>query len=107
MTTLLDRVVAEAKCADGPLLMRDLAARLGVEESALRGMVQVLVRKGRISASEIEFPRETSSCPDAACWRKCTGLANCPLVAEVPTSYALISSPAAPTSWETGRPAPA
>lgn len=93
MTSVLDLVLAEARRADGPLLMRDLAARMGIQESALRGIVEVLVRKGVMSP---EAGEASAVCLETACRRRCTGLADCPFVAEVPASYTIISASPGP-----------
>lgn len=87
MKTPLDRVVAEVRVADAPLRLRHLAGLVGVEESALSGMLDLLVRKGHLSASEIESSPTTAIRPGTACWKACPGPADCAFVAEVPACY--------------------
>ena len=45
---MLTEILEEFKEADGPLDMKDLGQRLGVERSALEGMVETLVRQGKL-----------------------------------------------------------
>ena len=45
---MLTEILKEFKEADGPLDMKALSQRLGVEQSALEGMVETLVRQGKL-----------------------------------------------------------
>ena len=48
---MLSHIVEEFRNAKGPLTLSEMARRLGVEHSALEGMVQFLVRKGKLRAA--------------------------------------------------------
>jgi hypothetical protein len=45
---MLAQIIDEFKRADGPLDLNELSRRLGVERSALEGMLQLLVRQGKL-----------------------------------------------------------
>lgn len=45
---MLSRVLEQFEKAKGPLTLSEMARRLGIESSALEGMVQFLVRKGKL-----------------------------------------------------------
>jgi hypothetical protein len=58
---MLRQILAEFHQAAGPLCLDDLSRKLDVETSALDGMLQTLVRAGRL----LELAPTTSGC--AAC----------------------------------------
>jgi Mn-dependent DtxR family transcriptional regulator len=69
---LLDEIMNEIENADGPITLKELARRVGAEESALEGMLEFLEKKGRLSlvrAGEWEQCRVTSC--EACAFRKC------------------------------------
>ena len=69
---LLDEIMNEIENADGPITLKELAGRVGVEESALEGMLEFLEKKGRLSlvrGGEWEQCRVTSC--EACALRKC------------------------------------
>jgi hypothetical protein len=69
---ILQQVLQELESTRQPPTLGELARKLNVEPGALRGMVQFLVRKGRLSADQI-FPCLTYSAaspkpfPDSTC----------------------------------------
>jgi len=87
--TVLDRVVEELRSAGGPIRLHDLAVRVGVERSALDGMLGVLVEKGRLTSSETQPITEEFACTGAACGTTCVGLSECPWVVEAPVVLGL------------------
>lgn len=89
--TVLDRVLEELRSAKGPIRLRDLAVRVGVERSALDGMLGVLVEKGRLISSETQPITEEFACTGAACGKTCVGLDECPWVVEAPVVLAVQS----------------
>ena len=119
--TVLERVLAELAEAKGPIRSTDLARRVGASESALEGMIEVLVAKGRLSSSEPGPPgpgaagpgalgaeavgaeavaakapaAETVACSGKACGATCVGLEECPFIADTPVAYSLVLRPAA------------
>jgi hypothetical protein len=91
--TILDHVLGELRDAKGPIRSSDLAARVGVTESALSGMVSVLMAKGRLVGSQPEPIEEVVACSGLACGKSCIGLDECPFIVEVPESIALVIAP--------------
>ena len=59
---MLTQIIKEFKGARGPLDLGDLSRRLGVERSALEGMLQLLVRQGRLR----EIGAGTATCAHCA-----------------------------------------
>jgi hypothetical protein len=95
MTYVLDTLVAELRAAPGPIRSSDLANRVGVSESALAGMIDVLVAKGRLSEAEGAGAGESVTCSGGACGSSCVGLDRCAFIANVPRTYTLIVDSAA------------
>lgn len=99
MTFLLESVVDELRTARGPIRWADLADRVGVPESALAGMIDVLVAKGRLSAAESTGAGESVTCSGGACSSSCVGADRCVFIATVPKSTAFtIASMSSPNS---------
>ena len=90
MTSVLDTLLTELRTVRGPIRSADLADRVGVSESALSGMIDVLVVKGRLSPAEEPGTGEAVACSGGACGTTCVGLDQCAFIANVPTSYTLI-----------------
>jgi predicted transcriptional regulator of viral defense system len=61
---LLDEIMREIENANGPITVKELAKRVGVEESALPGMLEFLEKKGRLSLVQAG---EWEQCQVAAC----------------------------------------
>lgn len=78
--TVLDRLMDEIRSTHGPRQLEALARRVGVQVSALPGMLETLERKGILS-----LPAESgeSYACSAACGHSCTGLETCPFIADV------------------------
>lgn len=61
---VLEKIMEEVEQANGPLTKKELAQRVGVEESALDGMLEFLERKGRLS---VYTPSGCAGCDAGAC----------------------------------------
>jgi hypothetical protein len=82
---MLKRVLQEVEATNGPIHTAELSRRLGIERSALEGMIAYWVRKGRLMDGE-----ETDQvCSPTAghCGATCSGTANCAFIARMPRSY--------------------
>ena len=90
MTSVLDSLLAELRAVHGPIRSIDLAERIGVSESALSGMVDVLVSKGRLSPAAAVGDGGAVACSGGACGSSCVGLDQCAFIANVPSTYTLI-----------------
>lgn len=90
MTSVLDSLLTELRTVRGPIRSADLAERVGVSESALSGMIDVLVSKGRLSAAGASADGGAMACSGGACGSACVGLERCTFIANVPSTYTLI-----------------
>ncbi|HEY83927.1 MAG TPA: hypothetical protein G4N96_02260 [Chloroflexi bacterium] len=89
---MLHQVLNEFKSAQGALNLSDLARKLKVEQSALDGMIQFWVRKGRIEDSQLANSpalsavkgAAPSACSGLSCAGSCPGPQGCPYVMEMP-----------------------
>ena len=87
---MLHAILHELQTASGPVTLRQLSRKLGVQESALAGMIQFWVQKGRLSLTESAGGMaEMQVCSSQACFRSCPGPAQCPLVTQMPAGYHL------------------
>jgi DNA-binding HxlR family transcriptional regulator len=60
---MLSQILQELERADGAIDLNELSRRLGVQRSALDGMIETLVRKGRLRQIEVgETPPLCASC---------------------------------------------
>lgn len=71
---MFDEILQEVENADGPISVKDLADRLGVEESALEKMLEFLERKGKLS---VYRPGDCEGCGVVSC-KSCVFGAGCP-----------------------------
>lgn len=60
---MLKEILREIEDSGGPMTVKELARRLEVEESALRGMLDYLERKGRLSV----YDPESDECGPVSC----------------------------------------
>lgn len=75
---LLRDIMAEFERSSAPLCLEELGSKLAVEPSALEGMLQTLVRKGRL--------REVSSGQNNACVQ-CPARGGCVIMERLGKSY--------------------
>lgn len=87
---MLTQVLKELQSTQGTLSLGELGQRLGVERSALEGMIQFWVRKGRLQleGADLEAAFATEGC-QGACGATCPGPAECPLYVKLPRTYAV------------------
>ena len=78
---MLNQLLHEFETAAEPVNLNDLARRLSVEQSALEGMIQFWVRKGRISDSKTGVK--------VSCAASCPGADSCPFTAKLPRQFTL------------------
>jgi DNA-binding IclR family transcriptional regulator len=67
---MLSQILQELERADGDLELNELSRRLGVERSALDGMIETLVRKGRLR--EVEAGEPSPMCATCGKRSACT-----------------------------------
>jgi len=88
--TILQQILGELETVGGPISVRELSRRLDVETSALEGMLEFLVRKGRlVDDSQVASDVIAGCGPGYACASACPGAEQCPFVAKRPKTYSL------------------
>ncbi len=89
--SLLHEVLRVLEQAEHPLSFSELSRHLGVEPSALQGMIDFWVRKGRL---RIVGPLDGTQCEMSGCVGcSASGPARCPLVFHEPTRYTVVNHP--------------
>ena len=89
---MLREVLQAIETADGPVHVGALSQQLQIDRSALEGMIDYWVRKGRLQASRTA---DSVCAPTAGhCGGGCTGAAVCPFIARMPKSYIIELKPA-------------
>ena len=86
---MLQQVLEELKTAKGPVSLDALAHKLGVERSALEGMIQFWIRKGRIKDDILESESPHDVCESVCSTSSCSGPKNCTFVMSMPRTYSL------------------
>lgn len=83
---MLRTVLQAIESADGPVHLGALSQQLGIERSALEGMIAYWVQKGRLQSVD-----DKGACSDQPghCGAGCGGSHSCNFVARMPKSYAL------------------
>lgn len=92
---MLHAILHELQTTPEPITITQLSRKLGVQRSALEGMIQFWVRKGRLSIDDDlgGGAAEVSVCDSKACLRSCPGPQQCPLVTAPLKSYTTHHSP--------------
>jgi len=85
---MLRQVLRELESATGPVELNALSRKLGVERSALQGMIEFWVRKGRLKDEYAVAIKGT--CVSDDCAVTCSDAHTCPLVTKLPRSLSLI-----------------
>ena len=78
---MLMQVLHELRAARGPLSLDELSRRLGIEREVLEGMIQSLVRMGRLHDNQLTMADCGAHCP------ACAGAEGCALVRRMPRTY--------------------
>ena len=86
---MLWQVLHEVEAANAPLDLNELSRRLNVERSALDGMIQFWVRKGRLVDDTAGAGRATVACANHGCGG-CAGGQGCPFTMTMPRTISLI-----------------
>jgi hypothetical protein len=88
---VLKQLLQEIESSQGPLSLDDLSRKLGVERSALEGMIAFWVRKGRLK--EDYAAALQGMCPGAECDLTCPEAERCWLLTNLPRSFSLPTKP--------------
>ncbi|MEA3349339.1 MAG: FeoC-like transcriptional regulator [Chloroflexota bacterium] len=89
---MLNQVLHAIENAHGTINLADLSRKLGIERSALEGMITFWVRKGRLRDDDADLAAAGAAmptCASASCSDSCPGMAACPFVAKMPKTYSI------------------
>ncbi len=86
---MLWKILHEVEAAQGPLDLNELSRRLDIERSALDGMIQFWVRKGRLIDDAVVAGQATTVCASYACGRGCPGPQHCSFAPKTPRTITL------------------
>lgn len=81
---MLHQVLRELRATQGTVSLNDLAARLEMDPSAARGLVEFWAAKGRLRLVD---STESDSCTSTCSIGNCPGAVQCPFVAKIPVSF--------------------
>jgi hypothetical protein len=85
---MLRQVLQELESTTGPVDLNALSRKLGVERSALDGMVAFWVRKGRLQDDYATALADR--CAGGDCAASCREADSCPLLTKLPRSFSLV-----------------
>jgi hypothetical protein len=83
----LRRVLDEIQSARGPVSLAELSRRLDIEQSALEGMIEFWIQKGRLHADL--FLSTPASCTSDRCDASCPQAGGCNLMTNSPRTISL------------------
>ncbi|MEA3337004.1 MAG: FeoC-like transcriptional regulator [Chloroflexota bacterium] len=86
---MLRQLLLEFETAQGPVNLTELTRKLGVDRSALDGMIAYWVRKGRIKDDQAPGPAQPAMCAGSSCGTSCSGLQECPFIVTLPRTFSL------------------
>lgn len=87
---MLWKILQEVEAAQGPLDLNELSRRLDIERSALDGMIQFWVRKGRLVDDAVVAGQATTVCAGHACSHGCPGPQQCSFALKMPRTITLL-----------------
>jgi len=86
---MLRQVLQELESARSAVNLNDLGRKLGVERSALEGMIAYLVHKGKLRDDERAQEIAMGLCNSGSCGGSCPGPQGCPFVMKMPRTFSL------------------
>lgn len=86
---MLNQILHEIENTRGTINISDLSRKLGIERSALDGMMAFWVRKGRLRDDDADLAAAMPTCASTSCGGSCIGMAACPFVAKMPKTYSI------------------
>ena len=88
---MLYQLLSVINAKNGPISLDGLSEELGMQRSALEGMLDLLVRKEKLRYSDLGQPLEDGDCTGAACMA-CGKAGQCPFVGKMPKVYEKIDN---------------
>jgi len=83
---MLYQLLTVMKTKTGPISIEGLSRELGMDKSALEGMLDLLVRKGKLRYSDLGQAPKDGNCSGSACMA-CGRAGSCPFVGKMPHVY--------------------
>lgn len=85
---MLIQVLRDIKTSKCTLNLDSLSRKLGVDRSALQGMIDYWVHKGRLRDDQ-EMAMTPDICTTVGCAGSCTGPRNCSFKVKMPKTYSI------------------
>jgi len=89
---MLKQVLTELENAESALNLNELSRKLGIERSALEGMIAYMVQKGKLQDDERAQDITMGLCNAGSCGGSCPGPQGCPFVVKMPRTFSLPAS---------------
>lgn len=87
---MLREILEEIRTTNSTINMNEMSRKLGLERSALEGMLSQLVRMGRLKDQQQTREENMAACATPSCAGSCPGSKTCPLIARTPRTFSLI-----------------
>ncbi len=87
---MLKRILHEFESAPGGISTSELSRRVSVERSALEGMIDHLVRQGKLRVDEEQPVAVAQICESRSCGRSCPGPEHCPFAVKLPRTFSVV-----------------
>ncbi len=82
---MLNQVLREIENSRGPITIGELSRKMGVEPTALEGMIQFWVHKERLKSEDDQINGAVCSCGTGA--NSCAPVSDCVFIAKMPKTY--------------------
>ncbi len=87
---MLSQILHEITSAREPVSLSVLSHKLGIERSALEGMLAYWVRKGRLRNDDKPVEAADAACTSGSCGSFCPSVSGCPFIAKMPRTYSVV-----------------
>jgi hypothetical protein len=87
---MLRQILIKVRLADSPTSLNELSHKLGIERSALEGMVDYLVRRGKLQDDDKHLAAVAPVCDGSSCGGSCPGAQHCPFAAKMSRTFSLV-----------------
>lgn len=86
---MLTQILSAFENVNSPMSLDGLSQQLDVEKSALEGMLEILIRKGKLKASQVGLADQDEACTTITC-AGCRGATRCPFVGKLPRTFEVV-----------------
>ena len=86
---MLKQVLQEIESSTSPIDLNSLSRKLGIERTALDGMIRFWVQKGRLKDEACHGGDSSMHCDTMGCRSSCSGMDECPFVLKMPRTYSI------------------